>query len=108
MNDNKRTISSPSADKNPKFLRLVASSSNNRDNAIITAAVPKFESGNIAKALGFLAYLDEEENGNDSMFAGWGWTPASCATLVSNDPALEKAVRVCFEKESLDPLREYS
>ena len=106
MDDNKRTISPPSVEKDPKVPRL--GSSNNRDKAIITAAVPKFESGNIAKALGFLAYLDEEENGNDSMFAGWGWTPASCATLVPNDPALEKAVRVCFEKESLDPLREYS
>jgi len=52
-------------------------------------------------------FPDEEENGNDSMFSGLGWTPTSwtptsCATLVSNDPALEKAVRDCFEKGSLD------
>ena len=53
MDDNKRTTSLPSADKDPKVSRFVAPSSNNRDKAIITAAVPKFEWGNIAKALGF-------------------------------------------------------
>ena len=43
-----------------------------------------------------------------STFADLGLTPEICKSLVLIDSALENAVRDCFEKESLDPLWDYS
>ena len=107
MDDNKRIISPPSADKDPKVPRLIAPLDNNPDKSVIEATAPTFQLGDIANTLCFMVLLEEKENVNNSMFAGLDWTLAKCRTLVSNDAALEKAVRDCFEKESLDPLPEY-
>jgi hypothetical protein len=84
----------------------MASPFNNREKEIVKLAVPLFKSGDIDDALTLLVIL--ERANEDSIFANLGLTPANCDSLVSNDFALEQAVRKCFEQESLDPLREYS
>jgi len=84
----------------------MASPSNNRDKEILNWAVPGFKSGRIDEALVLMVLLAKAKDG--STFADLGLTPEICKSLVLIDSALENAVRDCFEKESLDPLWDYS
>ena len=108
MDDHKRTISPPLAEKDPKVPRLMAPLANNADKTVIKATASSFQSGDIANTLCLMVLMEKNENVHNSMFAGLHWTLTKRRALVSNNPALEKAVRDCFEKENLDPLRAYS
>jgi hypothetical protein len=84
----------------------MASPSNNRDKEIIDWAVPDFKSGRIDDALILMVLLAKANDG--STFADLGLTPEICKSLIWIDSAVGNVVRDCFEKASLDPLRDYS
>lgn len=86
----------------------MASPFNNRDKDIIEVAVPEFKSGDMTRALTTPVALEGFDDPNTSMFTGLGWDFKRCGSLVLEDSTLKKAVRNFFQKESLDPLQEYS